>query len=330
MESYDVDGAVAEIIPNLIEAVGTVASQDIALSPQLYKDQVVGRLRIEKSLVEWRRKAARRGPEKWVIMDGDYREYDWDTDSYGPLDGPMSGERERQLDRTIEKMLALNEGKRPTLILEFGAGYALSLMRMGSKYAKHVQAGALSLIATNLDFLPTEEADAKGYTGIARRIREPLRDGSIPKWTAEELEWIRRNQHLVQYKRASVLELPGLSARLGSDAVSPVLGNATVIVEANAVKHSAVPDVALATFATLLAPGGELHLGTKESNLMYPPPERLDFENGQIVELPLGYIEYCRPSLGIGRLAIEQPPFSMMLVEDEEDSRVATYRKGDV
>lgn len=320
MTSRGIEGALAEVVPHLVQAVESITDSAVTAELPAYERNLAKRVIIEEEIIE-RRKAEDRGrPEKWALMNGDYRKYYWDTDSCGPFDRPVSGEREEELDRAIREKLSSNEGKRPTVVVEFGAGYGLSLIRAGRRHAKQIEADALVLVATNLTLEPSSEPDDAGYTGIARYAREPIFDGSPSKMTDEELRLIENSQGLVRFVQANVLNILDLSVPTHKGEL-PLQNNTSVVVERDAMMHSVVPDLALAAFATLLTPEGELHLGTKEPNYMHARLlEQTTLDDEQIEP------SYPSLALAIGRLSIEKHPFNMRLVKDKEDGPVI-YRK---
>jgi len=220
----------------------------------------------------------------------------------------------KQLDRALKA-----KGDQPVVLLDFGGGMGFSAMRVASQpiYKKAIQDRRLVVAVSNLGFMPQDEPDADGYTKIARLMQadNQARRFTPQPYTEQDLRFVQDNQNLVTFVDASVLELYNDT----SSAPVPLKNNIDILHESRALTHTQVPDIALATFAGLLSPGGVLYLDVRRMSGLRG--DAIDLADGRTVTIDEKYREQRELSLEVGLSLLPR----MGVVPTSEQPGTKTY-----
>jgi len=169
---------------------------------EAYERFLHDRLLVEQALTE---KYRSKNVNSWDFGDGFYS-----ADGYWNIDSPIGGGLEKQWTQQIDQLLAKRQDwEKPVVVMDFGSGFGTSLIRIGSKeeYRKAIEEGKLLLIATNLGYQPSDEADEDGYTLVAKSLNTRNKTDTNTLRDSDYLRFIQDNQSAVTYLDANVLEL---------------------------------------------------------------------------------------------------------------------------
>ena len=210
--------------------------------------------------------------EHWRYMDGLYTDGSFRKASLSEKTRPTDelGGDERILNVQVKELLAQKKRQgidKPVVLVDFGGGLGLSMMRIAKENRSAIENGDLVVVVTNLAYLPTEETDSKGYSGIAR-FMEASNDPSTydaTDYTDEELEFAQNNQALVTYLDTTASELATKTIMPKGKRQMPLAGAVDIIYESLSITHTHAPDVALAVFGNLLSEQGTLYLETNNA-----------------------------------------------------------------
>lgn len=318
------DVTVESLLPHILHE-----AEQLGEDPVVYRTQLEQRLLIEQAASA----QAREEPDhRWLIAHGDYRKYDAPAHKKADIDAPLSGDQEGAWSQQIDELLDRNRGVRPTIFLEFGAGFAVSLIRAGKQYAAAVESGDLILAATNLGYMPPLGAEGESDVAAAMRrtTESPFYDG--PQWDESDSDFLQANQHRVQFMDANAVELLKMSITAADGETIPLLGNTSLISERFALLHTDAPEVALAALSTLLTDGGYLNIHAKTANSMHGPSwDRLVLPDGREVDTrddTYGeLLEQQRTGLTVGHTAI-QNHFGMERLEDTDQGPLVYRKRG--
>lgn len=300
----------------------------------LYTQTLADRIQVEKAHISFFR--SQRG-NKWSIADGYYP--DSLIDEHGifhsrtrTLSDPLSTLEQawaKQINTHLERR---DPGDKPVIALDFGGGFALSLMRLGAheSFRQPVENGSLILAATNLGYVPTDIPDNSGYTGVARDLKEGGEQGYNAPATDERLDFTQNNQHRVQYLDSDFFTLGSQAVRAISGESLPLTSSIAVINEHQALGHSHIPDLGIGVLSSLLIPNGHFFLATKNGRYLERPTlSTVTMPDGRIVTTDkLGdhpYTQQRRSALELGVQAAHR--FGLELIDQGSTYAPFVFRK---
>jgi hypothetical protein len=305
------------------------AAEYITRDIETYESFFEQRLAVEESLSRQYRLV---NDNLWGYGDGLYRSYSQEPEgTERGMGAPLSGLEKLWAQRIDECLLKKRGTGEPVTLMDFGGGFGVSLMRVGAneRYREAVEKGDLILIATNLGYLPSEEADEDGYTSVAKSINARNKEDRNVLMDADELRFIQENQHRVHFLDANIPELQRASVQIDDGATLPLMGNIDILSEETALAHSHIPDIGLWTFSQMLREDGTLFLSTKQSNFLQRPAEKfrhIETADGQTIDAGAGgdYHNQRRAAFDAGMAAMHESGLGFV---DDDPLGVATLRK---
>lgn len=233
------------------------------------------------------------------------------------IESPLSGLEADWARKIDAKLLHRKEQGLPVAVVDFGGGFALSLMRLADqKYEDAIQNGDLILAATNLGYTPPQDMDEDGYSGVASSLNAvQVPEGKNLFQTRKSqanfertVEFAERHQKSVQFLDSTILELPDQSLQRVSGEPLPVRRNLDIFSERLALAHSHVPDMAASIIERdLLATNGYAYLQNSATQASV-----VDYARGLNGErISLNSVEYSKrrqQASELGRYILEDTP----------------------
>jgi hypothetical protein len=304
-----------------ITLYGTLDPKTKSIDPERYAEVLETRLHVEQAVADEHRQQDNNYVGNWSVGIG---LYDPSTDNDGrllPLSSQNLSKKEARIADSIAENLQAQTDGRPVVALDFGGGLGLSWMRIAAQpqYRDAIEKGKLIMAVTNLGSTPDQTPDAEGYSGISRSMNTTTKlghaTGQRATFTPGDMQWSHENQGRLQYLDANALELPNMAVTLPDGTPVPLNGNVGVINEEFALRHTHVPDLALASFNKLLNTNGTLHsdAATHYHLMEYAPFSSITVENGDVVEMTSEYYYQRELALAIGSRMLQQQEFSYVV-----------------
>jgi SAM-dependent methyltransferase len=284
--------------------------------PNMYRAALDDRLFVEQQVADQARH--RSGKIIWPAFEGRYSEVrlsdDYSEENRNPhMNDPLAG-LELVWAEHIDRQLEAGSDE-PVIMLDFGGGLSQSMIRIAGqeKYRQAIADGKLLLISSSLGEVPPSEPDEAGFTGVARLMNAMNHGfGEAMDYSAEDLDFAQEYQKWVTYIDATAAELENMSVTTADGRQVPLLGHVDSIHEQCAVEHSHIPDVAFATFAKMLKPGGLLYLRTLGPNYLSGTGEQeYTSADGRTVRTDAAYQQQRELAVTVGlavlpRLGVER------------------------
>lgn len=283
-----------DVIEHLTPVLVETAAQ-YTDNPRSYEQSLETRICVEEAVTEIYRQS---GHNSWSYAEGDYRKPPKDApEGTGwRIDAPLSG-LEKLWSQRIDELLPQKKPGEPILVVDFGGGFGTSLIRVAAqeKYQQAIERGDLILAATNLGYLPSQEADESGYTAVAKGLHAQNKRGALFS-SPENLAFIQAHQGYVQFLDTNVMEFSDASVPTANGNTMPLKGNIDILSEWMSVAHTHTPDLALGVFAESMNQDGTLYLHTFTPTLMEDPQfEEVEVADGRTIALDsLSGREYCQ------------------------------------
>lgn len=250
-----------EMVVNQVQPVIIAQAQKIGLDSRIYQNNFATRVAVEHALAKYYRSSTKK--EEWGLREGFYG-----ADNNRVDEG--LGDVELAMNNQIEELLKRRQGEgRPVVVIDFGGGLGLSMIRLASIHREAIESGDLVIAVTNLGYTPSNDKDAVGYSGVASVLSSNRRQVGRPTFFQDQLQFVQDNQSLVTFLDVNAAELAAQSITPRGRQPMSLDGAVDIIHESYAVMHTHAPDVALAVFGELLGDEGSLYLHTRERDFMH-------------------------------------------------------------
>jgi len=288
---------IASVESSIMETAAKHGEQFLENFKKYYKDRVAADFGL--AAIDRKNKGV-----YWKVGRGFYKLFDEDyTPSIETF--PVNDEKligtERIWDLQINELLKNRaESGKPVVILDFGGGRGLSMIRLATKHKEDIKNGILVCVVSNLGYA---DDDGSGLT-IADMMEVDNAKNEQKHYSESDIKFVKENQNLVKFIDALACELPIISIQTPKGSLS-LDGNVDIIHESFAVKHTQAPDVALSVFGTILSDQGTFFLNAQHRT--HGASGNIALSDGRILDIGNSAYEDSRDvALKVGHEILQQ------------------------